>query len=94
MQHGESQTTTDHGTIRRWAEERNGHPAAVRQTHGADDPGILRIEFEGAESGDDLEEISWEEFFDKFEEKRLAFLYQDRTKDGGQSRFFKFVHRD
>lgn len=94
MDQGESQTTTDHDTIRKWAEERDGRPAAVRQTHSGDDAGILRIEFAGADASDGLEDISWEEFFDKFEEKKLAFLYQDRTKDGGVSRFFKLVSRD
>lgn len=38
--------------------------------------------------------IGWDEFFAKFEEKKLAFLDQDRTKDGGVSRFFKLVSRD
>jgi len=41
-----------------------------------------------------LEEISWDEFSRKFEEARLAFLYQDKTKDGKVSRFHKFVARD
>ncbi|MGV3539756.1 MAG: hypothetical protein ACO1OQ_08095, partial [Rufibacter sp.] len=38
--------------------------------------GLLRINFSGY-AEDNLEEISWEEFFEKFEEKKLAFLYQD-----------------
>lgn len=29
---GESKTTTDHPTIKRWVEERGGRPAAVRET--------------------------------------------------------------
>jgi hypothetical protein len=36
----------------------------------------------------------WEEFFEKFEEAGLAFLYQDTLKSGEQSRFFKFVQRE
>jgi len=90
---GESQTTTDHDVIRRWTEERGGRPAAVADT-GDGDPGILRIEFPGQGSDESLTEIPWEDFFRKFEEKRLAFLYQDRLKDGRPSRFFKFVSRD
>lgn len=89
----EAKTTTDHQEIKSWIEKRKGHPAAVRATHSKDDAGILRVDFEpGAEEG--LEEISWEEFFDKFEKENLAFLYQDKTKDGKPSRFFKFVQRD
>ncbi len=90
---GESKTTTDHDTIRKWVEERGARPAAVKGTGGGDDPGILRVDFPGAGDEDSLEEISWEEFFDKFEENDLAFLYQEETSGGKESRFFKFVRR-
>jgi len=87
-----AQKTTDHETIRRWAEERGGHPAAVSATHKGKDVGILRIDFGEPDEG--LEEISWDDFFDKFDEENLAFLYQEETQDGKTSRFFKFVQRD
>ena len=90
---GESNTTTDHDTIRKWVEERGGRPAAGKATGGRDDPGILRIDFPGRGEDDRLEEISWEEFFEKFEENNLAFLYQEKTAGGDESRFFKFVRR-
>ena len=83
-----SDTTTDHTEIRAWAEARDGHPAKV-DTGGKG--GILRIDFGKPE--DNLEEISWDEFFQIFDENKLAFLYQDKTADGGQSRFNKFVNR-
>ena len=41
---GESKTTTDHDTIRKWVEERGGRPAAVKGTGGGDDPGIVRVD--------------------------------------------------
>ena len=85
------ETTTDHETIRKWAEARGGRPAHVKRTGGGDDPGILRFDF--GEPEDSLEEISWEEFFEKFEENKLALLYQDKTADGKTSRFFKLVRR-
>lgn len=85
--------TTDHDAIRRWAEERGGHPATVAATREGDDAGVLRIDFESTEAAG-LERISWEQFFRTFEEARLAFLYQDRTDDGSTSRFFKLVRRD
>lgn len=87
----QSKQTTDHDEIRKWVEARGGRPAAVRQTHSKDDGGILRIDF--GEKEPELEEISWEEFFRTFDERKLAFLYQDKTKDGKESRFFKFVRR-
>jgi len=84
----ESKVTTDHDEIRRWVEERGGHPAEVKGTE------LLRIDYPGFSGEDSLEEISWEEFFDAFEENNLAFLYQEKTKDGGKSRFSKLVNRD
>ncbi len=87
-------TTTNHDFIRRWVEERGGKPAAVKRTGGSDDPGILRIDFPGFSGGDSLEEISWDEWFEKFEENGLAFLHRDITGDDGElDRFNKLVSR-
>lgn len=91
----ESKTTTDHDKIRQWAEARGGVPATIRQTENGGKAGVLRIHFPGQGRGEEqFEEISWDEFFEKFEENNLAFLYQEKTKEGGESRFFKFVSRD
>ncbi len=87
----EAKTTTDRNTIRKWAEERGGRPATVRATEDDGHAGILRIDFDPKEKS--LDPIDWEEFFRKFEESELEFLYQLHTKDGGLSRFHKFVHR-
>ena len=90
--------TTDHGEIRRWVEERGGHPAAVKSTRSGrgkgDRTGILRIDFPGYSGAGSLQEISWEEFFEKFDEEKLAFLYQEQTADGQKSNFNKLVQRD
>lgn len=40
-----SSATTDHETIRRWVEERDGTPAHVEATAEGDDPGLLRLQF-------------------------------------------------
>ena len=90
---GTSRKTTDHNEIRKWAEKRGGHPARVKTTGHDGDPGLLRINFPGYGTRDTLEEISWDEFFEKFETKKLAFLYQETTKSGDESRFFKLVNR-
>ena len=89
---GKTSITTDHEEIKRWVEERHGKPATVRGT-GKDEPGILRINFPGYNESR-LEPITWDQFFRKFDEKNLAFLYQDRTRSGEASRFFKFVGRE
>jgi hypothetical protein len=54
--------------------------------------GVLRIEFRDA--GGSLDEVEWEPFFNTFDDRNLAFVYQEKTADGSQSRFNKFVSRD
>ena len=92
----EAQVTTNHDQIRKWAEARGGKPAAIKTTHRGDDPGIIRLIFPGAPNADDesLEEISWDEFFSKFDEAGLALLYQDRTTSGERSLFNKLIGRE
>jgi hypothetical protein len=89
----EATKTTDHEEIRHWVEDRGGQPATVKRTTSGDEPGLLRIDFPGYSGEESLEPISWDEFFDKFEEKQLAFLHQDETEEGDVSRFNKLVHR-
>lgn len=91
-----SKTTSDHGTIRRWAEERGAKPACVKDTDGQGDTGRVRLEFLGYSSSNDesLQQISWEEFFQKFDERRLALVYQDKTAGGERSNFNKLVSRE
>jgi hypothetical protein len=86
-------TTTDHKQIRQWVEERGGHPARVK---GTDDSGsgVLRIDYPGYSGEERLEAITWDEFFKGFEENELAFLYQDETKSGSESRFSKLIDRN
>jgi hypothetical protein len=89
----DTRTTTDHDEIRRWVEEHGGMPARVRGTGGDGDPGILRIDFPGGTGEDQLEHVSWDEWFQKFDEQNLAFLYQEHKADGDDSTFFKLVRR-
>jgi len=91
---GKSKSTTDHEIIKGWVEERGGRPATVARTGTEREPGVLRIDFPGYGRGQSLEPISWDDFFKKFDEKHLAFLYQDRTSSGEVSRFCKFVSQD
>jgi len=88
--------TTDHQFIRRWTEERNGIPSTVKSTKKQGETGVLRIDFKGEDESDDrnLTRIEWDEFFQKFEEAGLAFLYQETTSEGAPSRFFKLVKRE
>ena len=92
----EAKITTDHDEIRKWAEARGGRPAVVRSTQGKGGTGIVRLEFPDAPNANDdaLEEISWDEFFEKFDESNLALLYQEKTADGQRSNFNKLVGRE
>jgi hypothetical protein len=92
----EAQVTTDHDEIRKWAEARGGKPAAVKATHHGRDAGVIRLMFPHAPNHNDdaLEEISWDEFFRKFDDSKLALLHQETRADGGKSLFNKLVSRD
>ena len=85
-------TTTNHEAIRKWVEQRDGHPAVVEETRGKGGGGLLRIDFDepGGERDERLERIGWDEFFRIFDRNNLAFL-----RDGkGDGRFNKFVEKE
>ncbi len=91
---GTTKYTTDHEVIRKWAEERGAKPAVVKGTGGKGDIGILRLDFPGYSGEESLEHIGWEDWFKKFDERNLAFIYQDETAKGVKSNFNKIVSRD
>lgn len=72
-----TKTTTNHEEIRRWAEERGGRPAAVVHPMDTKIAGGLRIDFPDYDSGEVLQEITWTEFFDRFEAENLTFIFQE-----------------
>jgi hypothetical protein len=91
----ESKVTTDHEEIRHWVEERGGQPATIEGTEqGDEEAGVLRIDFPGGAGNPPLEPISWEAFFEKFDDADLAMVYQEETADGETSYFCKFVSRE
>ncbi len=85
-----AEPVTDHDKIRKWAEKHGGKPARVKSTGGKGDPGVLRIDFPGYSGEDTLDEISWENWFEAFDENKLALLIRDE----GDDRFNKLVSRD
>lgn len=87
----ESKITTDHDEIRSWAEERHAQPACVRGTGGEGDIGMLRLDFPGYSGAESLQHINWDDWFEKFDERNLAFLHQDTTAAGEKSNFNKLV---
>src|SRR5579884_1738796 len=90
----QSNVTSDHDEIRRWAEARDGQPACVKGTGDRGDIGMLRIDFPGYSGEESLQHISWDEWFDKFDERNLSLLYQETTAGGAQSNFNKLVSKE
>lgn len=86
--------TTDHDVIQQWATERGGVPAAVEATSSEDDVGILRIDFPGYEGEEELVELEWDDWLQKFDDADLAFVYQEETARGERSNFNKLVDRE
>ncbi|MEC5181511.1 hypothetical protein [Arthrobacter sp. CG_A4] len=86
-------TTTNHDEIREWVEQNGGKPAGVKATAEGQDPGVLQALFPGGAGEESLEQISWENWFEKFEKNKLAFLYQTEKANGGPSTFFKVINR-
>jgi len=84
---------TDHEQIRQWAEERSARPSCVRGTGSGNDTGMIRLDFPGYTGEDSLEEISWDDWFEKFDENGLALLVQQTTAGGEKSNFNKLVSR-
>jgi len=84
----------DHEEIRQWAEERDARPSCVRGTGDPNDIGMIRLNFPGFGGEESLEEISWDEWFEKFDERNLALMVQETTAGGEQSNFNKLVSRD
>ena len=89
-----SKTTKNPEQIRKWAEARNAIPCEVKGTDRDGEPGILRFEFPKVRDRNDarLKEISWDEFFEKFDENNLELLFQEKTAGGQLSNFNKLIH--
>ena len=88
-----SHVTIDHEEIRQWAELRCGRPSMVTGTGEKGHAGILRIDFPGYGGRGTLEPISWDEFFEKFEENNLALVYSAHAH-GHRSNFNKLIARE
>jgi len=80
----------DHEEIKSWVERHGGQPATVTRARGKDEIGTLRLDFPGASPEGFSEPLGWDEWLAKFDEQRLALLYQE----GKNPRFNKLVPRD
>jgi hypothetical protein len=84
---GRSLVTTSHEVIRTWAEERDAVPATVEGTEHGGRLGVLRFDFGGKD--EKLRHVTWDEWFETFDERGLNFIYQETRSDGRPSTFFR-----
>lgn len=89
---GRSLATTHHEVIKQWAEARDAVPATVENTEHGDRLGVLRFDFGG--ENDNLRKVSWDEWFETFDARKLNFIYQEQRSDGKQSNFFRLESPD
>jgi len=61
-----------HDEICRWVEERDGKHAIVKGTRDSSGGGVLRIDFPGVAGEDELEHVSWDDWFEIFDPALLT----------------------
>jgi hypothetical protein len=89
---GQTLVTRDHDVIRSWAEARGAVPATV-EGQDAGRIRVLRLDFPGY-GGDRLQPVSWDDWFAAFDARDLDVVYQEHTRDGAPSNFFRLVRED
>ncbi len=88
--------TTDHQAIKEWVSRRDGRPAIAKRPEEVSHLRLLHVTFPHTSEAEAVVEITWDEFFEVFEEKELAFLRysQDELIIGDEAHFYQFVNRD
>lgn len=82
--------TTDHETIKTWANKHNGVPGTINEATTATDSQPLAIIWPENRKDNKFSEISWPTFFDHFELRQLALKYDTTEK---MSKDYSFVTR-
>jgi hypothetical protein len=86
---GRSLVTTNHDVIRRWAQERGAKPATIAGTEREGRAGVLTFNMPGYRESSRIREITWDEWFRTFDERKLNLIYQEQLRDGRPSNFFR-----
>jgi hypothetical protein len=88
----ETVATRDRDVIRRWAERRHAEPATGEGVLNVNDGGApIRFNFPGAARFRDL---TWDEWFHRFEQDHFTFVYEERAPDGSLSSRYRIVHAE
>lgn len=88
--------TIDRAEIRGWIEEQGGLPAVLKDVVEDDEEGeessdMLHISFDPNDPS--MEEMEWDEFFERLDNENLALVYDDITPKGTIPEF-ELVDRD
>lgn len=86
---GRSLVTANHDVIRRWARARGAKPATIAGTEHRGRPGVLTFNVPGYRESSRIRQITWDEWFRTFDERRLNLVYQEQLRNGRQSNFFR-----
>ncbi|MEU4566557.1 hypothetical protein [Micromonospora sp. NPDC023956] len=86
---GRSLVTTNHEVIQRWARARRAKPATISGTERDGRAGVLTFDLPGYRESRRLRQITWNEWFRTFDERRLNLIYQEQLRDGRPSNFFR-----
>jgi hypothetical protein len=86
----QGKATTDPVLIKKWAEVRHASPAVVRRFTGDGTELILSFSFSDNGADEVVHSLSWEEFFEKFNQQRLVFVYDDNDLTQNANRYFTF----
>ncbi len=96
----DTKVTVDHNTIKAWAKQFGGKPEILDDKEAKGDEVTIRINFPGITDEsfipDNLseEDISWDEFFQKFDAQDLAFEYTDKKQINDPSAAYHFIKRE
>ncbi|SCL40426.1 hypothetical protein GA0074692_5793 [Micromonospora pallida] len=86
---GRSLVTTSHEVIQRWARARGAKPATIAGTERDGRVGVLTFDLPGYRTSRRLRQVTWNEWFRTFDERRLNLIYQEQLRDGRPSNFFR-----
>ncbi len=87
----EGKLTTNRNVIKKWAQARHGWPALIRRATSAGFEMVLSIVFPDSSSSEIARKLTWDEFFDQFEQQHLVFVYQEKDQNQRLSKSFAFL---
>lgn len=83
--------TTNHDEIKHWAEDNAGIPVLLPEAQAEGNTSKIYIDFLENGRNNEMKRIEWDEFFERFDKGNYALEYEDKIKNGVESRNFKFI---